>query len=134
MASVALFKLKNIYNFTTLAPGVLGNTYSNMKVVGMMSHTEAIKYRDVLTLHETVKPLITGLSDSVTDLNYILFVNMISQEELLLAEEYINPSSVKTVENISINVAFSNVTTEDLAVIRNAIAELGYTSYTITTR
>ena len=55
------FSLNKIYNFSTLMPSVLGTSFKSMKVKGVLTSQEAVKYRDIATLHATVLPMLSGL-------------------------------------------------------------------------
>lgn len=127
------FELKKSYNFSTLAPTLLGNNYSNMKVIAILTADNAIEYRDVATLHAQVKSAITGLPDSITDLSYILFKNNITSEKLVLPLEYIEDSSIVETTTLNIRIEVRNCTVDDVGTLRTRLEELGYTDFKITT-
>lgn len=129
---MASFALKKSYNFSTLAPTILGNEYENMKVKAILDSDGALKYRDIATLHQTIKGVMTNLPSSITDLTYILFVNQ-NDEELVLALEYINTDSIKEVASVNIRIDVMNTNTEDIAILTSRLKELGYINFTITT-
>lgn len=124
------FKIKGIFNFTTKAPAILGNSFTNMRVKGIMDFEEGVKYRDIATLHSTVKPTIGGIADDVKDLTFILFETL-DGEDVLLAKEYINADSVAQVQSVNIRAEINNVTTEDISIIKTKLQELGYSNVTV---
>lgn len=127
------FELKKSYNFSTLAPTLLGNNYTNMKVIAILTADNAIEYRDIATLHAQVKSTITGLPDSTTDLSYILFKNNITSEKLVLPLEYIEDSSIVETTTLNIRIEVRNCTIDDVGTLRTRLEELGYSDFNITT-
>lgn len=119
------FSIKKIYNFDTLAPTILNNHYKNMKVIGIVDSTEAVKYADILTLHNKISNIIPSIPKNVKDLTYILFENT-DGKHVLMAYEYIELSSITEVKSINIVIKISNALTSDVAIIRKALTELGY--------
>lgn len=132
MAAPVEFKIKGIYNFSTKASAILGNQFTNMRVKGIIDFEEAVKYRDVATLHATVKPSIPGIVDDVKDLTFVLF-ETIDGDDLLLAKEYINAESIVQVQTVNIRAEVTNVTTEDLNIIKTKLTELGYPNVVVAT-
>lgn len=126
------FELKKSYNFSTLAPTLLGNQYKNMKVKAILTSSNALQYKDIATIHQQVKSSIAGLPDSITDLTYILFENT-DNEETVFALEYIDADSITEVDSLNIRIEIGNCTVDDIAVLRTRLQELGYTSFKITT-
>lgn len=126
------FELKKSYNFSTLAPTLLGNTYSNMKVKAILTSDNVFEYRDVATLHKQVKSVISGLPESITDLSYILFESN-TNEKLVLPIEYIDTDSIVEVQSLNIRIELSNVTIDDVGILRTRLEELGYNKFKITT-
>ena len=127
------FELKKSYNFSTLAPTLLGNNYTNMKVIAILTADNAIEYRDIATLQAQVKSTITGLPDSTTDLSYILFKNNITSEKLVLPLEYIEDSSIVETTTLNIRIEVRNCTIDDVGTLRTRLEELGYADGNITT-
>ena len=126
------FSLNKIYNFSTLMPSVLGTSFKSMKFKGVLTSQEAVKYRDIATLHATVLPMLSGLPKRIEQLSYILFEN-IDGEQLLLAYEYIDISSIVEVKTINIRVDIFDTNTEDINILRTRLVELGYKNIDIST-
>lgn len=126
------FKLKHTYNFNTLAPAILGEKFSMMKVKAIVTADEAVKYSDIYTTFTTLKTEISNLPDNITDLTFILFTNE-DGDKSVYALEYINPDTVVEVEGVNIRVEVRGVTSDDLITIKTKLIELGYTSIDITT-
>lgn len=130
---MANFKLNKTYKFTTLVPAILGETYTNMKVKAILTASEAVKYRDIITLHNQLKTKITALPTSVDDYSgFILFVNS-SGEQVLLADEYIDTYSVVEIKSITIQLTIAGCDSTDVNIIRTRLLELGYSNMVIAT-
>lgn len=117
------FKLNKLYNFTTIAPEILGGSYTNMKVVGIVTSEEARKFRDIYTLHEQMKRSLDQ-DLSVTDLTYIVFESGNRKE--VFALEYIMLQSIVEVKKIKIVIEIPDANTEDIAILQEKLTELGY--------
>lgn len=126
------FQLKKTYNFNTLSAAILGAEYTNMKVKAMMTSDNAVKFRDIATLHASVKATIPNLPESISDLTYILFEDT-KQEVLVLPLEYIDTNSIQEVSSVNIRINISDCTTDDISTLRLRLKELGYINFTIST-
>ena len=125
------FEIKKTYNFTTLVPSLLGGEYKNMQVVSLMTPDEAVKYQDMLTLHEQVRTLI-ALNMSANDCTYVKFKTL-EGDTKIIALEYIEPDSIKEVTTVNIRIELQRATTEDISIITARLKELGYVDFDVTT-
>ena len=125
------FEIKKTYNFTTLVPSLLGGEYKNMQVVSLMTPDEAVKYQDILTLHEQVRTLI-ALNMSANDCTYVKFKTL-EGDTKIIALEYIEPDSIKEVTTVNIRIELQRATTEDISIITARLKELGYVYFDVTT-
>jgi hypothetical protein len=103
-----------------------------MAVKAILNADEAIKYRDIVTLHEKMKVAVSGLPNSVKDCTFYLLENT-SGDRIVLANEYIDQSTVTLVTSVTINISVFNSLTTDVAILRARLQELGYTNFSITT-
>lgn len=126
------FQLKKTYNFNTLSAAILGAEYTNMKVKAIMTSDNAVKFRDIATLHASVKATIPNLPESISDLTYVLFEDT-KQEVLVLPLEYIDTNSIQEVSSVNIRINISDCTTDDISTLRLRLKELGYINFTIST-
>ena len=125
-------RINKIYNFNTLAPSILGTTYKNMKVKAIMSANEAIKHRDIYTLHNNLTTAILGLPQDVGDCTYVLFEDR-DGNQTVLALEYIDPYTITEVVTTNVRVELYNTDDLDVSVLRTRLLELGYNNFNITT-
>lgn len=126
------FRINKIYNFNTLASNILGGAYSEMCVKAMLSAQEAIKYRDITTLHESMINEIPGIPTNPSDCTFILFESK-DCESVVLAIEYIDLKTVAEASTLNIRIELPNLTISDNNIIRGVLLELGYSDFNITT-
>lgn len=124
--------INTTYSFFTLSPTILGTQYTNMTVKAILTSDEAIKYRDIVTLHEKMKVVVSGLPNNVKDCTFYLLENT-SGDRIVLANEYIDQSTITLVTSVTINISVFNSLTTDVAILRARLQELGYTDFSITT-
>jgi len=126
------FEINKVYNFTTLAAARLGSLYTDMRVKSIMTATEAMKHRDIYTLHNNLVPVIPNLPVNAGDCVFLLLENT-DGESTVLALEYIDPVSVILVTSVNIRIELTDASSEDISLLNMRLKELGYTNYNITT-
>ncbi len=119
------FNINSVYKFNTLAPSILGEEYTLMKVKSIMSSEEAIKFRDVHMLNKQLLTLIPGLSSNANDNAYVLFENNDGMK-VLFANEWINQDSIEVVVNINVRIDIADIDNSDMIIMKTALLELGY--------
>lgn len=125
-------QLNKRYNFITIAPAILGASFTNMKAISIMTYKEALKKADITTTHKQVeKSLPQELR--VTDLTYVLFEDM-NGKELVMPLEYMVKDSLVPVTTLTILVELPDRNTEDIATLSLALTELGFFNAKITTK
>ena len=129
---MALPDLHKRYNFITISPSILGATYTNMKVIGILSYKEALKKADITTIHKQVERSLPQ-ELRVSDLTYILFED-INGKELVMPLEYMVRDSFVPVTTITINIEIPDRNTEDIATLSLALTELGLYNAKITSK
>lgn len=124
-----MLQLNHTYNFVTLAPTILGGSYSLVKVKAIMSVDEASKYADVRSIHSTLQSQIDSLPD-INSCTFLLFENQ-DKHTTVLANEWIDQQSINVVDKVSVKVILPDINSEDIPLIRNQFLELGYTNINI---
>lgn len=125
-------QLNKRYNFITIAPAILGASFTNMKAISIMTYKEALKKADITTTHKQIeKSLPQELR--VTDLTYVLFEDM-NGKELVMPLEYMVKDSLVPVTTLTILVELPDRNTEDIATLSLALTELGFFNAKITTK
>lgn len=125
--SATRFEIFKHYNFTTLAPSILGDSYSNMEVIAILKSDKAAAYSDINRFHAILKPLITALPSKVSDCTFILFKSP-DGTELLLADEWVDMNTITEVKTVDIRFTVYSTTSNMAAVITARIKELGITN------
>lgn len=123
---MANFTINKHYSFNTYAPSVLGASYDNVKLVGILDYSSAIKIKNVEQLHRQVYPyLIPGTpSDSSS---YVYYHFKKGDLDIVLASYWILDSSVVEVTSININVTVFDAKITDVDIIRSQLNLLGFT-------
>ena len=121
-----IYKINKLYKFATLAPSILGASYTMMKLKALLSADEAIKNNfDPHNMNKKLLGMIGGLPSNANDLTYLLFENT-DGKELLIAAEWIDETSVTIVERTNIMITIPDKDTDDLIIIKRALLDLGY--------
>ena len=97
-----------------------------------MPYEEALKKRDIITLHENLTTVLDGLPANMEEYVFVLFENS-TGEQVLLAEQWIDADSVALKNLTKMTITVNNIALTDVSVIQNAITELGYIDLEITT-
>jgi len=126
-----IFTIKNTYSFNTLDASILDSRYESVEVVSTTTYEEAIKYRDIQTVHNDMKSKVTNLPESVRDCSFVLFKTL-TGERVLLANEWLDINSVVLKNLMSYNIRVDNAGVDDMNILRNRLLELGYTNFEIT--
>jgi hypothetical protein len=126
-----MFLINKTYNFNTKAPAILGSSIKNAKLLATMDYHTAITYDTVDAKFRSVYPALPpGTPDQPEACIYYRFLTE-SGEKIIIADQWVDESSIETVTHISLQVTFSRLSTPDIARIRDAINALGYTEYNI---
>lgn len=127
---MATFELSKTYDLTVKSTlqSVLGTSYKLMKVKGILTADQAVKFSDIATMHEQLRTLDTDLPTSVANLTYILF-ETINKDQVVYPDIYFSDATV--VESVNIRVDIPGRSTADWSIIESALKELGYTNITL---
>lgn len=125
-------QLNKSYNFRVLDTGVYGAAYRNMKLRGIVDSGTALLKQDIYTTHAHMKELVNGMPESADDLNWLIFKNYDDEDELIIAYEYLDESSIEEVTMLNMKIEITNATTSDLSIVRRTLSELGYTFNIVT--
>ncbi len=124
-----VFDLFKTYNFDTISVTVLKQSYKGLSVIGFGGFRQAIKYGgtslDITTIRQQLMAE-TGLPLIEASVAKYIFFEDIYKNELVLAEDWINISSVSEVSTINLDFRVRNATSDDAAIIMNAIRAMGY--------
>ena len=122
------FELFKIYDFTTLAPSILGGLHKNKKVSGILNFDTAMLYRDVRSVNEQVLPELISGTPKVEEQEFILFTDVTDKEKtLVLSTNWINGPGI-LVTTVDINIVVHDVNSSDVTTITNLLHDVGYTN------
>lgn len=126
-----LFQLSKTYNFDTMAPSEFGATIKNAKLLSVLDYTEARKQSDIDTVYRNVLPLLPpGTPNHVSSTVYYKFVGE-NNSTFLMAEEWVDSTSIVEVNSISVVVDIPNLDVSDIPVIRDSLNAVGVTNFVI---
>ncbi len=126
------FVIGQTYTFNTLAPAILGANFQNVKLVAILDYNTAMKFNNVAQQNQVILPLLPkGTPTDPSQYVYLLFSTQ-SNTTVLLAYNWIDPSSIAQSQSISLNITVNNVGTPDITTISNALSLMGYTTFKIT--
>lgn len=121
------------YTFNTLAPSILGAIIQQAKLVSILDYETAKHYDTIDLKYRSIYPLLpAGTPDQPDSTIYYRFISQ-SGEVIIIAEQWIDESSIETIEFVNIQVLFQQASLSDVQRIRNALNALGYSNYTIKT-
>lgn len=125
------FELNKTYSFNTQAPSILGASIDNAMLLATFGYETAKSYENIDLKYRNIYPLLPiGTPDSPESAIYYLFKSQ-SGEHIVIANLWIQESTITVVDNITFQVTFNNVGLNDITIVRDALNSLGYTQYTI---
>lgn len=120
------------YTFNTLAPAILGTTVRNAKVMAIADFRYACTFINVPLIQRNVFPsLPLGTPDSPEHYTYYVLEGE-SGNVTVLADAWIQESSIELYVASTINVSLPNVSLTDVQKIRDALNLMGYSGFNIT--
>lgn len=126
-----LFDINKIYSFNTKAPALLGSAIKNAKLLGVLDYTSAVTHDNIDLKYRAIYPLLpVGTVDQPEACVYYRFLSE-SGERIVLADQWIEESSIELIEHINFKVTFSQASIVDMSRVRDALLSLGYTSFKI---
>jgi hypothetical protein len=129
---MTVLSIGKYYNFNTMAPSILGASIKNAKLLAILDYSTAITYDNIDLRYRTIYPVLpNGTPDNPELSIYYRFLSE-AGEKIILADIWIQESTVEIVEHIRFQVAFTEASLEDIKRVKDAINALGYTNFTIT--
>jgi hypothetical protein len=120
------FKLRGIYSFDVYPSALLGTTFSNVTVVGILDSESAAKEIPIQELHVQVYPTLpVGTPNNPSGYDY-LKIKTTTGETTILGMAWINEQSVQEVLLSTITAVIGGVSAIDLPRIRNCLIQNGY--------
>ncbi|EPU3828933.1 phage DNA polymerase-associated SH3 family protein [Campylobacter coli] len=121
------FVINKTYKFETLAPSILGASYTNMKLLEVKVGKQVTEY-DIATRHKHLRPTIPNLPVDPSNMLFYKFQDLNSKQYIVMPMEYIHTDSIEEIQTNNLQIRIPNITTDDIEIIRQTLAELGYTN------
>ena len=130
-ATPVILELGKSYTFNTLAPAILGTQIKNAKLLSIMDYSTAVAYDNIdLKFRQIYPNLPNGTPDDVSAAFYYRFLSE-SGERIILADQWIDMTTVESITHINIKVNFTQASLADISRIRDALNALGYRNFVI---
>jgi hypothetical protein len=127
------FNLGFRYNFNTLAPAILGATFTNAKVLALLNYDTATMFGNIAATAVAVYPLLpAGTPSDPTAYQYVI-IETENKSKVVLALNWIDTNSIVSVESVNANFKISNITLDDINKITTSLVAMGYTQITTST-
>ncbi len=127
-----VFQIKKVYNFSTLAPGILPLNYKNATMVAELSYEVALSMMGmtVARCRQILPALPNGTPDTPELARYYMFKTQTGETEIL-CEQWINLSSVTEVSAVNFSVVFEQANITDVEAVRSLLTAAGYSNFVI---
>lgn len=123
--------LGKIYTFNTKAPSILGTTIKNAKLSSIIDYETAKLFDNIDLKFRSIFPLLNDNTSDDPSLSIYYKFKTESGENIILADKWIDFTSVVIVEDISFKVVVTNASIGDIDRVKNAMNALGFLSYEI---
>ena len=125
------FDIGKVYTFDTSAPALLGAQIKNAKVLAFVDYDTAKLFDTIDLKWRAIFPLLpTGTPDAPDLTTYYLLLSE-SGEKIVLAEPWIQGSTITEVGFIQFQVTFPKASLDDIEKVRASILALGFTEFNI---
>lgn len=127
-----LNEIGKVYTFNTKAPAILGATIVNAKLTSIIDYETAKAFDNIDLKFRTIYPLLP--INTVDDPTLSIYYKFKSEsgETIILADHWIDFTTVVIVENISFKITITNASIADITKVRNALNALNIQHYEIT--
>jgi len=122
--------IKQAYNFEMRAPAILGISYNNAIVKGIVDYDTAKTIQDVTPLHAAAYPFLeSGTPRNVEELTFIKIKTM-SGEMRVIAMEWLAAAPVLVTSN-NARFTIQSVSVEDIQVIKEILIQNGFNKFEV---
>lgn len=116
--------LNRTYNFSLYPNSVIGSSFNNLKVLAILDYNNAIKYSNIELINRQIKPYLPP-GTPTNHFNYTYYLFNYKDKDLVIAEEWIIPSSIEEVTTTSVTIRLNNISTYQYNLIRDQLRLLG---------
>jgi hypothetical protein len=124
-------EIKSVYNFSTLAPSVLGIEIKNATILGIFDYNIASNYISPEAKHAVIYPLLPpGTVNDPKKFTYFLFRSESGTNEVY-AIEWVNIATIFKIVSQTITITVTNAQNGDAVNIRDSLIQLGFRSFDV---
>lgn len=126
------FQFNKAYSFNTLAPVILGARMENLTYTGTVGYEVACTFDNIMQKHRSVYPeLPVGTLDQPSKYAYHLFKSKRTNESIILADCWIDATSIIEFNKLNLSATIANITNDDVEKIRGLLFLNGYREFTL---
>jgi len=119
-----MFEINKLYDFTTIAPTILGNSFKKLKVFGITNAVDAIRYSDIHNTNEQILTMVGNILPSVSTMTFIIFVNS-DGEKVVLSLDWIDANSIQLITKTDLQITAIDISNIDMESIISVLKNLG---------
>lgn len=117
--------VKNQYSFSTRAPGILGASYKNLKLVSIMTYDLANSLINVQAYHANVYPALPqGTQDNPESYTYFLFKTE-QNTNVVMADVWIDEQTLSEQGSQTLIIEIPNITNTEIFRVSNILNTMG---------
>ena len=116
--------LNNFYSFSLYPNTVIGNSFTNAKLVAILDYNNALKYGNIELFQNQIVPYLPpGTSLNNTLYTYYLFD--IDGKKIIVADSWIILNSISQTTGLNYTIRLNNITSQQYTTIRDQLRLLG---------
>lgn len=116
--------INKYYDFSLYPNSVLGTNYTNAKLISILDYNTALKFSNIELLQKQIYPYLPpGTIADHTNYTYYLF--KYNNKNLVIADVWIIESSITVTTGLTYTLKLNNITSNQLAIIRDQLRLLG---------
>lgn len=117
----------NVYSFATYAPAMFSESFNRCRILAIMDYNTAKKYANIDLLQRSIYPeLPDGTPDRTASYSYVLFKNLDSGIQSVMAYPWIIESSITEILTSNLNITVYNASDLEATRIRDVLNSMGY--------
>lgn len=130
----ALMENKQVYDFQTYVPSILGTAFKHVEIAGYLPYDSALLFNGELTpIHAEIYStgqLPEGTPNDPRQYNYYI-VKKPDGSTTVIGEAWIDASTIVPVSVKTAHITVPGASTSDMVKLRNMLAQAGYVDFTI---
>lgn len=124
-----MLNINSTYTFETLVPAILGAKIRNAKLIAVLDYSTVSAFMNPHSQHSVVYPhLPPNTPRDLTKYIYYLF-RTVNNEQVVLANVWINESTITEINTNTIKIEVFNVGADDLTRINKLLMSAGFDSF-----